>query len=176
MKFTATDIDGATVIEMQPHEDHRGYFARTRSNDEFAEHGLCNDLTECSISSNTQRGTLRGMHYQTAPHGESKLVSCIRGRILDVIVDIRPQSPTYKTVYSIELSLERQNALYIPPGIAHGFLTLEDMSVVQYQIAGDYVPESASGFRWDDPAFEIDWPFSPAVISPRDQQYQGWSE
>ncbi len=174
MKFTATNIDGATVVEWQPHEDERGYFARTRSNTEFADHGLCNELTECSVSSNARKGTLRGMHYQAAPHGEIKLVNCIRGRILDVIVDIRRSSPSYMKVFSIELSLEEQNALYVPPGVAHGFLTLENMSVVQYQIAGEYEPTAASGVRWDDPAFAIEWPSQPAVMSDRDRQYPDW--
>ena len=174
MKFASTNIDGATVLEMQPHEDERGYFARTRSRAEFADHGLCNELTECSISLNTQKGTLRGMHYQAEPHGEIKLVSCIRGRVLDVIIDIRRDSSSYMNVFSIELSLENRNALYIPAGVAHGFLTLEDMSVVQYQIAGEYEPTAASGLRWNDPAFAIDWPFAPSVMSERDRQYPDW--
>ena len=171
MKFIPTSIDGAFLIEMEPHEDERGYFGRTRSDEEFAAHGLRNDLSECSLSANGRRGTLRGMHYQIEPHGETKLVTCVRGSIFDAIIDLRKDSSTYMKCFSNELFLENRLSIYIPAGVAHGFLTLEDNSYVHYQIAGTYVPEATRGVRWNDSVFDIDWPFEPALISERDRTY-----
>lgn len=171
MNFVPTDIDGAYLIEWEAFDDERGYFARTRSNDEFAALGLNNDLSECSVSFNELRGTLRGMHYQAAPHEETKLVMCVGGLIFDAIVDLRPSSKTYLKTFASELSLANRRMLYVPAGVAHGFVTLEDASYVQYQIGGDYAPDAGRGVRWNDPVFGIEWPIKPAVISDRDRDY-----
>ncbi len=175
MKFIPIGIAGAFLIEMEAHEDERGYFARTRSDEEFLAHGLNNNLSECSISFNDELGTLRGMHYQVAPHEEIKLVSCIRGRVFDAIIDLREDSDSYMQTFSTQLSLEDKQALYIPGGVAHGFLTLEDNCYVQYQIGGVYEPSAARGVRWDDPAFGIEWPFHPTTVSARDQNYEDYA-
>ena len=175
MKFHETTIDGAWLIETEPHEDERGYFARTWSVSEFAKHGLSTEITECSISENVKRGTLRGMHYQVAPHEEVKVVSCIRGHIFDAIIDLRPDSPTYLSKFTTNLSLDDGRSLYVPAGVAHGFMTLEDHSVVQYQIGGAYAPDAARGVRWNDPQFGIDWPLEPEVISDRDAAYKDFA-
>ncbi|MDH4054868.1 MAG: dTDP-4-dehydrorhamnose 3,5-epimerase family protein [Gammaproteobacteria bacterium] len=174
MKFHSTSIDGTYLIEWQPLEDERGYFATTRSDEEFCARGLINDLSECSVSYNQRRGTLRGMHYQAAPHQQTKLVMCIGGSVFDALVDLRPDSPTYLKTCSAELSLASRNMLYVPAGVAHGFITLEDHSYIQYQIGGDYVPDAARGIRWDDPSFDIAWPMSPLVISDRDRNYEDY--
>lgn len=171
MKFLPTEIDGAYLVELETFDDERGYFARTRSNEEFTALGLSNELTECSMSFNKLRGTLRGMHYQAAPHEETKLVMCIGGLIFDVLVDLRRDSTSYLKTFSAELSLANRRMLYVPAGVAHGFMTLEDSSYVQYQIGGDYVPDAAGGVRWNDPAFGIDWPMRPVIMSDRDRDY-----
>ena len=175
MKFIPTGIEGAFLLEMVPHQDERGFFGRTRSDEAFLAHGLNNNLSECSLSANDARGTLRGMHFQAAPHEETKLVTCIRGSIFDAIVDLRKASPSYMESFTTELFLENRLSLYIPAGVAHGFLTLEDQSYVQYQIGGAYTPDAARGVRWDDPAFGIDWPFTPTVISARDSAFEDYS-
>jgi len=171
LNFHATNIDGAYLVEWLPLQDERGYFAAVRSGAEFRARGLTNDLSECSISYNLRRGTLRGMHYQAAPHAQTKLVMCVGGTIFDALIDLRPDSASYLKTFSAELSLSNRNMLYVPPGVAHGFITLEDKSYVQYQIGGDYVPDAARGIRWDDPGFDIAWPMSPLVISDRDRSY-----
>ncbi len=175
MNLRETGIRGAHLVEMEPHEDERGFFARTWSAPELQAQGLDDTVTECSISYNAKRGTLRGMHYQAAPHEETKLVTCIRGRIYDVIVDLRPDSDTYLVTFATELSLEDRNALYIPAGVAHGFITLQDDSYVHYQIGGAYEPDAARGVRWDDPVLNIDWPLQPVVISERDVAFEDFS-
>ncbi|MBT8102615.1 MAG: dTDP-4-dehydrorhamnose 3,5-epimerase family protein [Gammaproteobacteria bacterium] len=174
MNFLSTDIDGAYLIEWQPLEDERGYFARTRSDEKFCALGLDNNLSECSVSFNACRGTLRGMHYQAAPHQETKLVMCIGGLIFDALVDLRPNSATYLKTFAAELSLANRRMLYVPAGVAHGFITLEDNSYVQYQIGGTYAPEAACGVRWNDPQFGIKWPMQPLVISDRDRDYEDY--
>jgi dTDP-4-dehydrorhamnose 3,5-epimerase len=174
VKFHSTNIDGAYLVEWQPIDDERGYFARTRSNEQFAELGLNNDLSESSISYNKHRGTLRGMHYQAAPHEETKLVMCVAGLVFDALVDLRPGSATYLKICSAELSLENRHMLYVPAGVAHGFITLADDSYVQYQIGGTYAPDAARGVRWDDPLLAIDWPMTPLVISERDRNYEDY--
>lgn len=171
LKFHTTDIEGAYLVEWEAMEDARGYFARTRSNEQFTALGLNNDLSECSLSFNQFRGTLRGMHYQATPHAETKLVMCIGGIIFDALIDLRRDSKTYLNTYSAELSLANHNMLYVPAGVAHGFITLEDNSYVQYQIGGDYMPDAARGVRWNDPRFGIEWPDLPVVISDRDRDY-----
>lgn len=174
MKFHPTGIDGAYRIEWEPIDDGRGYFARTRSDEPFAALGLNNKLSECSISYNERRRTLRGMHYQSAPHEETKLVMCIAGKVFDALVDLRPDSATYMRTCSAELSLANRTMLYVPAGVAHGFITLDDHCYVQYQIGGNYVPAAARGVRWDDPSFDIEWPTSPLVISDRDRKYRDY--
>jgi len=169
--FEETSLSGAFIIEPERLEDERGFFARTWCRRELEEHGLDTRLAQCSISFNQKKGTLRGMHYQEAPHEEVKLVRCTRGSILDIIVDLRPESPTYRDHLSVELSENNRRILYIPAQFAHGFLTLEDGAEVFYQMSEFYAPEAARGFRWNDPAFEIRLPIEVAVISGRDQTY-----
>ena len=171
MIFTSTDIDGVWAIDAERLEDERGFFARTWDPEELAQRGLNPKLAQCSISYNRTRGTLRGMHYQAAPHEEAKLVRCTAGAIFDVALDLRPSSPSFGAWFGIELSAENRRALYVPEGCAHGFLTLEDGSEVQYQISHAYMPEAARGVRWDDPAFAISWPEAVVVINERDRSY-----
>jgi dTDP-4-dehydrorhamnose 3,5-epimerase len=171
VKFVESPIAGAFVVEPEPVADDRGFFARTFCRDEFAARGLNPDLVQCSVSFNARRGTLRGMHYQREPHAEAKLVRCTMGAIQDVIVDLRPGSPTYRRWHGVELTALNRSALYIPEGIAHGFLTLEDASEVYYQMAHFFRPESAAGVRWDDRAFGIEWADEVRVISERDRTY-----
>lgn len=170
MIFKETPLPGAFVLETRRFQDERGFFARTFSVDEFAAHGLDTDVVQCSVSFNHRRGTLRGLHFQEAPYEEAKLVRCTRGAIWDVIVDIRPGSPTLGRHFALVLSAEERNALYIPKGMAHGFISLEDSTEVFYQISERYSPEHARGYRWDDPTFAIPWPEPVAVISDRDRE------
>jgi len=171
MKFTATAIEGVLMLETEPIADDRGDFARSYCADEFGAAGLNFDPVQMNISRNKTRGTLRGMHYQGEPQPDPKIVSCTRGRIFDVAVDLRPGSDTFCQWVSAELSPEEQNALVVPAGCAHGFITLEDDSDVQYLMGARYVPDLARGVRWDDPAFGIHWPVTPATIAPRDAAY-----
>ncbi len=171
MIFRATSLAGAYVIEGERLEDERGFFARSFCRREFEAQGLVPDLVQCNISFNRRRGTLRGLHYQAAPHEEPKLVRCTLGRVHDVTVDLRPESETFKKHLAVTLSSENRTMLYVPAGLAHGFLTLEDDSEVFYQMAQFYHPTSARGVRWDDPAFGIEWPAEPTVISERDRSY-----
>lgn len=168
MKFTETPLSGAFVVEIEPHPDERGFFARMFSAREFREHGLRDDLTEVSVSRNLKARTLRGMHFQRPPHEETKLVRVVRGRVYDVIVDMRDFSPTLGRWFGHELSAESGEALYIPAGFAHGFLTLEDQTDVWYHITDTFHPEAAAGIRWDDPFFGIAWPNQPQIISKAD--------
>ena len=158
MKLSETPLAGAFVIELEALEDERGFFARTFDAATFREHGLDPHVAQCSTSFNEKSGTLRGMHYQAAPDQECKLVRCTRGRIFDVIVDLRPDSQTYCRWFGIELAADGGRELYVPKDFAHGFQTLEDGSEVLYQISHEYLPARARGVRWDDPAFGIDWP------------------
>ncbi len=171
MKLRPTSLGGAYFVDMEPIADERGFFARAYCADDFSGQGLGPELRQCSVSFNTVRGTLRGMHYQLAPHAEHKLVRCTAGAIFDVIVDLRPESATFKSWCGVELSAENHRALFIPPGMAHGFLTLTDAAEVYYMISVPHAPAQARGVRWDDPAFGIGWPFAPAVMSPRDAAY-----
>ena len=174
MKFVATKLRDAWVLELDRHEDERGFFARAWCRDEFADHGLVPELSQSSISRNSRAGTLRGMHFQTAPNEEAKLVRCTAGAIFDVIVDLRPDSPTYTEWVGVELEAERGDALYVPKGFAHGFQTLVDETDVLYMISNPYVPEAASGVRWDDPAFAIQWP--PAAIRTISERDRAWPD
>jgi dTDP-4-dehydrorhamnose 3,5-epimerase len=171
MKFEPTRIPGAVIIDIEPIEDDRGFFARTFCRQEFEQHGLSPHIAQCSISFNRKRGTLRGMHYQAAPHEEAKLVRCTRGSLYDVIVDLRPTSPAFRKWISVELSGASFRMLYVPEGVAHGYLTLEDDTEVFYQVSENYAPQYTRGVRWDDPAFGIEWPLPVAVIAQRDRSY-----
>ena len=173
MRFVQTPLPGVWVIELEELADERGWFARTFDSEEFRVRGLNPDVVQCNASFNARRDTLRGMHYQAAPHGESKLVRCVRGAIFDVAVDLRRDSPTYCRWHGVELSDENRSAYYIPAGLAHGFQTLADGCEVTYQMGNRYVPEAARGVRWDEPAFAIDWPRSreERIISERDRSY-----
>jgi dTDP-4-dehydrorhamnose 3,5-epimerase len=169
--FTETELSGAFIIEAERLEDERGFFARTWCQREFEAHGINAQLAQCNVSFNKKKGTLRGMHYQTAPHEEAKLVRCTMGAIFDVIIDLRRQSPTFKKWVAVELNERNRRMLYVPEGFAHGFQTLEDDTEVFYQMSEFYAPEHARGVKWNDPAFQIRWPEAEPVISPRDQQY-----
>jgi dTDP-4-dehydrorhamnose 3,5-epimerase len=169
MRFVPTELEGAYLVEQERREDERGFFARTWCREEFAGHGLATEVVQSSISRNSRAGTLRGLHFQTAPHEEVKLVRCSAGAIFDVIVDLRPDSPTRAAWFGVELDAGRGTALYVPKGFAHGFQTLADDSEVLYMMSDPYVPEASSGLRWDDPAFGIEWPQADErTISPRD--------
>lgn len=171
MKFVATPLAGAFVVELEPIEDERGFFARSFCQQEFRAHGLDPVVAQCNVSLNRRRGTLRGMHYQTVPHEEAKLVRCTRGAIWDVIVDLRPDSRTRAQWFGTELTAENRRALYVPKGFAHGFQTLADDSEVLYQMSEFFHPESARGLRWDDPSIGIRWPLPDPVVSARDRAF-----
>ena len=171
MRFHETRISGVFEVHLEPKHDERGFFSRTWCQKEFESHGLNAKLVQCDLSGSTQKGTLRGLHYQAAPYAETKLVRCTRGSIYDVVVDLRPQSRTFKSWTSAVLTAENRIAFYVPEGCAHGFLTLEDECEVFYQMSEFYNMESARGVRWDDPAFEIHWPEKVEVISERDRTY-----
>lgn len=172
MRFQETPLPGAFVVEIEAREDHRGFFARTWCTLEFGAQHLPDRVVQSSLSRNDKRGTVRGMHMQLPPSRESKLVRCTRGRIYDVIIDARPNSPKYLQHFGLELTGELQNALYIPPGFLHGFQTLADDSDVFYQMSDFHRPELAFGTRWDDPAFGIQWPLRDGlVMADRDATY-----
>jgi dTDP-4-dehydrorhamnose 3,5-epimerase len=171
MKFIPTALAGAYAIEIDRLEDERGFLGRTFCRDEFTGKGLSPGLVQCSISFNTRKGTLRGMHFQEKPHEEAKLVRCTHGAIYDVIVDIRRNSPTFRSWAGFELTAENRKMLYVPQGFAHGFQTLEDNCEVFYQISETYHPDLARGVRWNDPAFTIGWPIAGPFVSHRDANY-----
>jgi dTDP-4-dehydrorhamnose 3,5-epimerase len=168
MIFRETPLSGAFVIELEPSHDERGFFARTFCEREFRAHGLDPCVAQCNVSYNRRRGTLRGLHLQRAPHEEDRVVRCTAGAIYDVIVDVREGSSTRGRWLAVTLSASERNQLYVPKGFAHGFLTLEDDVEVAYQMSVPYAQESAGGYRYDDPAFAIEWPFEPTVVSQRD--------
>jgi len=170
--FNETPLSGAYCIEVEKSHDERGFFARTWCEREFAERGLTTAIKQCNISFNKERGILRGLHYQEAPYGEVKIVRCTKGAIFDVIVDLRRDSATFRNWYGLELNEKKRSMLYIPEGFAHGFQTLSNETEVFYQMSQFYVPESARGVRWNDPAFGIEWPETEKrILSERDQQY-----
>jgi dTDP-4-dehydrorhamnose 3,5-epimerase len=171
MKFVETKLAGAYRIELEPHRDDRGFFSRSWCEDEAAKHGLEARMVQSNVSLNVKKGTLRGLHFQLSPHEEIKLVRCTRGRIWDVMVDLRPESPTYQQWYGAELTEENHSMLYVPRRFAHGFITLTDGAEVFYQVSARYSRECASGALWNDPAFAIEWPLEPSVISAADS---GW--
>lgn len=173
MRFERTPLPGVWVIELDPIGDERGWFARTFDAAEFVQRGMNPAVVQCNASFNARRGTLRGMHYQAEPHGESKLVRCVRGAIFDVAVDLRADSPSFRRWHGVELTAENRLAFYIPAGLAHGFQTLSDDAEVLYQMGAPYVPDAARGVRFDDPAFAIDWPAPDGerVVSERDRSF-----
>jgi dTDP-4-dehydrorhamnose 3,5-epimerase len=169
--FIPTALSGAFVIEPEPASDSRGLFARTWCRRELAAQGLDTELAQCSTSFNKRKGTLRGMHYQAAPFAETKIVRCTRGAIHDVIIDLRPDSPTYTRHLAVVLTAEDRKALYVPKEFAHGFQTLQDDTEVFYQISEFYSPEHSQGVRWNDPVFGIVWPDDERTMSERDCGY-----
>lgn len=172
MIFMETSLRGAYIIELEPHVDERGFFARTFCRKEFMAHGLNPEFAQCDISFNKLRGTLRGLHFQEKPFEEAKLVRCSRGAIYDVVIDLRPGSPTYRQWISEELTQENHKAVYIPEGFAHGFQTLQDDTEVLYQMSVPYRPGHSRGIRWDDPALGIAWPAAAQrIISAKDLAY-----
>jgi dTDP-4-dehydrorhamnose 3,5-epimerase len=171
MRLEELPLTGAFIVSPERHCDARGWFARTFCRDEFAAHGLTGDFVQCSASFNARRGTLRGMHFQRAPHEETKLVRCTRGAVFDVLLDLRPSSATFCRWHAIELNDQDGVAVYVPAGLSHGFQSLTDTTEIFYQITERYVPEASGGVRWDDPAFAIDWPIRPPILSERDAGY-----
>ena len=171
MIFTETRLKGAVLIEPERREDERGFFARSWCRQEFQSHDLNPLAAQCNISFNKKRGTLRGMHYQVAPMAEGKLVRCTRGSIYDVIIDLRPGSPTFRQHMAELLTSDNYKMFYVPEGFAHGFQSLEDDSEVFYQMTQFYSPQHACGVRYNDPAFGIEWPISDPIISERDRNY-----
>lgn len=171
MIFHETKLRGVFEIHLEPKPDDRGFFARCWCQKEFESNKLNSRVAQCNVSFNSRKGTLRGMHYQAAPYAEAKVVRCTRGAIYDVVLDLRPQSPTFKDWVALPLTAEKRNMVYVPEGCAHGFLTLDDKTEVFYQMTEFYSPESARGVRWDDPAFQIAWPERVRVISERDRSY-----
>jgi dTDP-4-dehydrorhamnose 3,5-epimerase len=168
MIFTETKLNGAFVIDLEPVKDQRGFFGRAWCRREFEEHGLVPNFVQANISYNRKKGTLRGMHYQTEPFSEDKLVRCIKGAIFDVIIDLRPDCSTYREWFGVELTAKNHKALYVPKEFAHGFLTTEDETEVFYIVSQFYTPTSERGVRWDDPLFKISWPIPVSVVSEKD--------
>jgi dTDP-4-dehydrorhamnose 3,5-epimerase len=171
MTFHKTALIGVFQIHLEPKPDDRGFFARSWCQLEFASQGLNSKLVQCNVSVNPRKGTLRGLHYQAEPHAEAKLVRCTSGSIYDVVVDLRPESPSFKKWVGAVLSAANRHMIYVPEGCAHGFLTLEDETEVFYQMSEFYHAASALGVRWDDSAFQIDWPSAVELISERDRTY-----
>ena len=171
MIFTPTHLPGGFIIDPEPIADERGFFARMYTPEEFEAKGLNPRIAQTSLSYNRAKGTLRGMHYQVEPHAEVKLVRCTAGAIFDVMIDLRPDSPTFKKWAGVELSAKNRRMLYIPEGMAHGFITLEDDSDVSYQLSAAYSPQHARGVRYNDPAFGIEWPIEVSCIAARDRDY-----
>lgn len=171
MIFTELALPDVRVVELEPHRDERGFFARAWCRREFEEAGLETRVAQCNLSFNRRRGTLRGMHFQAPPMEEVKLVRCVRGALLDVVVDLRPDSPTFGEHAAVELTAENRRALYVPRGFAHGFQTLQDDTEIYYQMSEFHSPEHARGYRFDDPAFGIEWPVHPPVVKEKDRAW-----
>lgn len=176
MKFTETELKDAYIIELDKLEDARGFFARAYCKNEFSEHNISFPIAQANVSYNKVKGTLRGMHYQEDPYGEAKLVRCTRGAIYDAIIDMRPNSATYKRWTGVELTEDNYRMLYVPEGFAHGFITLEGQTEVTYQVSEFYTPGAERGVRWDDPEFNIDWPAKVQVISEKDSSWADFAE
>ncbi|MBH5320634.1 dTDP-4-dehydrorhamnose 3,5-epimerase [Paenibacillus sp. GSMTC-2017] len=175
MKFTETKLKGCFIVELEPILDDRGFFARSWCSKEFATHGLHSSFVQCNVSFNERKGTLRGMHYQSYPYEESKLVRCTRGAIYDVVIDLRVDSPTYKQWIGVDLTEDNGAMIFIPEGFAHGFQTLIDRTEVFYHMGQFFHPEASYGIRWDDPIFGIRWPHEKdRIISDKDLGYSGF--
>jgi len=175
VKFHKAEVEGAYIIELDRLEDNRGFFARTWCQKEMEAHGLAARVAQANVSFNRRAGTLRGMHYQVAPHEETKLIRCTRGALYDVIVDLRPDSPSYKQWTSVELKADTYKMLYVPAHFAHGFITLEDETEAIYFVSEFYTPGAEQGLRWNDPRFGISWPRSVEVISEKDANWPDYS-
>jgi dTDP-4-dehydrorhamnose 3,5-epimerase len=171
MIFQKTKLNDVHIVKLEPLTDERGFFARSWCKQEFSDQGLANDCVQTNLSFNKTKGTLRGMHYQAKPHGEVKLVRCIKGAIYDVVIDLREQSSTYLKWLGVELNDENRDMLYIPKGFAHGFLTLKDNVEVFYQMSEFYKPDAARGLRYDDPTFNIHWPTAVKEIAEKDRAW-----
>jgi len=171
MTFTELKLTGAYIIDLERREDPRGFFARSWCRKEFGDHGLCEEFVQINVGYSTKKGTLRGMHHQAAPHEEVKVVRCTMGAIYDVIIDLRPDSPTFRGWTGVELNSGNHRMLYVPEGFAHGYQTLEDGTEICYQTSRSYVPESARGNRYDDPAFGVEWPLPVSSISDSDRSW-----
>lgn len=171
MIFRDTGLEGLVVIELELEADERGGFARTFDASVWKAHGMAARVAQCNLSRNDRRGTLRGLHYQPEPQAEAKLVRCSRGAIYDVAIDLRRGSPSFRSWYGLELSAANDLMLFIPEGLAHGFLTLTDDTEILYQMSAEYVPGAARGVRWNDPAFGIEWPEEPILLSDRDRSF-----
>src|SRR5687768_12904864 len=171
MTFTESRIPGAWIIDVSEIHDDRGLFAMTWLPGEFTKRGLDPSLAQCNLAFSHKRGTLRGMHFQTAPHEQVKIIRCTRGALLDVIVDLRSDSPAYRQWEAVELSADNRRMFYMPKGIAHGYITLVDDTEAYYHASAPWVPAAESGVRWDDPALNIQWPMAPAVVSDKDRQW-----
>jgi dTDP-4-dehydrorhamnose 3,5-epimerase len=169
--FRPTALAGVWIVEPERHRDARGFFARTWCAEEFRARGLRDTLAQASLSHNARRGTLRGLHYQAAPHEEAKLVRCTRGALVDVVVDLRETSPTFARHVAVRLDADGRLAVYVPEGCAHGYQTLVDDTEVFYQMSGPHVPGAARGVRWDDPAFGLAWPVPDPIMLDRDRAY-----
>ena len=172
MIISKTAIEGPAIIDLEQRSDHRGFFARTFCVDEFTEAGLIASVEQCNLSYNHRAGTLRGMHFQVFPNPEAKLVRCIAGAIVDIIVDLRPGSPTRFEHVAVELSAENRRALYVPPYFAHGYQTLVEGAEVLYQVSGSYAPAAERGLCWHDPGLGLDWPLPVTVVSPKDASWE----
>ena len=175
MEFVETKLSGAYLVRVKRIEDARGYFGRGFCQQEFAAHGLNPQVSQLNVGFSLKRGTLRGMHFQMAPHDEAKLVRCTRGRVLDVVVDLRPGSKTHRQWVAAELDPDEGPMLYCPEGCAHGYLTLTDNAEIYYLTSKPYAAASARGVRYDDPAFAIGWPFAPTVISDQDRNWPDYT-
>jgi dTDP-4-dehydrorhamnose 3,5-epimerase len=167
--FDATPIAGAFVVRLDLRKDDRGFFARTFCVDEFEAHGITEALVQQSLARSVRKGTLRGMHYQREPHAEAKYVRCVRGRVFDAVVDLRPQSSSFRGVFTVELDAARGDALFVPAGCAHGYQTLVDDTDVLYAMSSRYAPHAARAIRWDDPALGIAWPIPSPILSDADR-------
>jgi dTDP-4-dehydrorhamnose 3,5-epimerase len=176
MIFNKTRLEGAYIVEMEKHEDERGFFSRSWCKNEFEDHGLNSRLVQANIGFSLKRGTLRGLHYQMPPYEEVKVVRCTMGAIYDVIVDLRPDSQTYKQWLSVELNCDNRKMLYVPEGFAQGYITLIDNTEMYYHTSQFYAPKSARGIRYDDPSFSIDWPIKVAVISEADKNWPNYED
>ncbi len=172
MIFTETELSGTFIVEIEKVGDERGFFARSWDKKEFEKMGLNSNLMQCSISLNSKKGTLRGMHFQDSPYEETKLVRCTKGRIFDVVIDLRKNSPTKNKWFGVELTELNHKMVYVPEGVAHGFQSLEDNSVVFYQMSQEYSPNHAKGVRWNDPSFGVIWPLHSPIVSKKDQMWE----